>query len=822
MDSAVSTWLQQQQPIVDQLIYRAANRYYREQQQAGFTNLDYDIGITTRESLQLGQGDDLCYDRPTIGYTYSLWYHARRVNTFLRYFLRELLAADPDESLDIFDLGAGTGAVQWAVGLVVAGMQATGRRVPPITVINVDSSPFMLDYNRNYLWPQFLVAYPTCAELACSFNVNSWSTPAEGSSRRAWVVSSYLFDHVENKEFLVEGFQALVKLYQPDRVLMLTSSQQAKREQLAQVAQAVKGIGYQLLPYQATEPLFTGTLPLVTQLREALRTRRQLPIPNRAVTWDEPYFSAVALHKLGQAALAFDKQTPETLRQLHLYVSPLVVRRDIKLNELQEKAAQHTDKPTVITGPAGCGKSVVITERVVNLLKKRDFDPSLRILVTSFNKELIGKHRQWLRELLPAEKVATVEDGFQIRGAVRRNVSCLHFDVIPNRLGGVDGEIGDNLWHYTRMRGVIREVTREQQLPANGSHTRYLTPEYLVEEFHRVVYGLGYFDGAAYQDTTNKRTGRGDGPSIFEADRRLIWQCLEKYLHHLQERDSFISRRYRLLQNLRAGHTIAKFDYIYVDEYQDCTPADLEIFRHLLQDPDHIVLAGDLAQAVHIGRTSAAEKRFRQFMGLRQNRETTRLQGSYRLPFRISEAIRGVSERINSMYKGDQDAGVISPYKGSPPGARPIIVYADSVPSLADRLSEVIRCYQSFDLRDVTILERDNVLARALKERLPESLVETDTILRLKGLEKTCVVWSTSVAIEHTGEVFEYIYTILTRTSCLLLITLTPETALMYRAVLQRLRIERLICWDAAAQQHLLAQQAQAVPEAALTENDEL
>jgi len=53
-------------------------------------------------------------------------------------------------------------------------------------------------------------------------------------------------------------------------------------------------------------------------------------------------------------------------------------------------------------------------------------------------------------------------------------------------------------------------------------------------------------------------------------------------------------------------------------------------------------------------------------------------------------------------------------------------------------------------------------------------------------------------------------YTILTRTSCLLLITITPDTQEMYFPVLKQLRADRLICWDAASKQQLSGIQARA------------
>src|SRR5690349_2425318 len=110
-------FIAQQQSVLDEVICQAASKYYDENKNK--PNFYFDVVESCTEQWLLSAPDkkDLCYDRPSIGFTYSLWYQAKRVNTFLKYFISEL-AKEQSESIEIFDLGAGAGAVQWAVGLV--------------------------------------------------------------------------------------------------------------------------------------------------------------------------------------------------------------------------------------------------------------------------------------------------------------------------------------------------------------------------------------------------------------------------------------------------------------------------------------------------------------------------------------------------------------------------------------------------------------------------------------------------------------------------------------------------------------------------------
>ena len=102
--------------------------------------------------------------------------------------------------------------------------------------------------------------------------------------------------------------------------------------------------------------------------------------------------------------------------------------------------------------------------------------------------------------------------------------------------------------------------------------------------------------------------------------------------------------------------------------------------------------------------------------------------------------------------------------------------------------------YDIYDLKNKCILEREYTLKNNLNHR--NLNIETDSILSLKGLEKECVIWATYVPLEFEKEAFEFAYTIVTRTSGILVIIITEETQEVYKRVLGLLNKERLIFWD--------------------------
>ena len=248
------------------------------------------------------------------------------------------------------------------------------------------------------------------------------------------------------------------------------------------------------------------------------------------------------------------------------------------------------------------------------------------------------------------------------------------------------------------------------------------------------------------------------------------------------------------------------FTHIFVDEFQDCTLADYQLFYGLAKDNNEVVLTGDYAQAVHLGASSNAPRAIDLFQTgkpIMKRRTVHHLKGSYRLPFRITECLRPLSEHINNS-RSDVDVNIINPYRGAPPGARPILVYASSEDEMMKKLAWIHNHYQIFNFegfgtdgrRQITILENDYSLCKKINDTYKQDLATTDTILRLKGMEKDCIVWSTRIGVNTPGDEDYFVYTILTRTRSVLIIALFDETIDRYREIVKLFPKDRLMLWD--------------------------
>jgi DNA helicase-2/ATP-dependent DNA helicase PcrA len=790
-------WLQLQRPKLDLIISKAARDYHDVHKHR--VNFGYDLAECQFESYNLVRKKDLCYDRANTAFTYSLWYHARRINTFLSHFAKAILNTS-DKTIEIFDLGAGTGAVQWAIGLIYHKLKESGVEVPKIKIVNVDSSPFMLYYSRDYLWKHFLNEYAFCNDFdnSIAYEINSWSNSKRGAVTNPWLTVSYLFDisdtensqtNLDYQEAVKAGFNDLITLFNPSTILLLTSDQPAKRDLLNTLQGEFVRNGYTSQAINNASLLLKGPLEETSKFRKELfddyltsLTTLEAKALSKNATWADASFVGTILTKQQSEMHFSNSASTGEIKRIKLYNEPMVVRRDVVLNPDQKKAAEHSDRPAIITGPAGCGKSVVITERIKNLCEALNYDPVLNILVTTFNKQLMIYLSKWIDDLLDKSKSKRVGNTFVFKNSKRPNITLLHFDVLPTRLGIALSHLPITFkeHHCNIIERCIEEIKQEKNITTN-KYDNVLNADYILDEYQRIIYGYQISRKEEY--LTTERKGRPK-LQIGGIRRQLLWEIIvEKYLKHLKS-ESFITKRHKFLRQLKRGEVKAKFSHIFVDEFQDCTFADYEIFYLLLIDPNNLVLGGDIAQAIQLGAVADIPRVEGDMMA---RRAIFRLKGSYRLPFRVSECILGISALTET-------ENTVVPYKGAPPGARPIVVYSKSIEDYKNKLTDIYNCYRSYGLNRITILETDYEIRNILRFQKIEC--ETDTILRLKGLEKTCVLWSTRKDIAYKEEISEFVYTILSRTTSILIISLSDNTLLKYHRIINLLRKDRLILWD--------------------------
>lgn len=138
-------------------------------------------------------------------------------------------------------------------------------------------------------------------------------------------------------------------------------------------------------------------------------------------------------------------------------------------------------------------------------------------------------------------------------------------------------------------------------------------------------------------------------------------------------------------------------------------------------------------------------------------------------------------------------------------GVRPVVV-AGTKQQVEKSLRQVLAAYGTTiraaeGPRLVTVAEGDDWVIDAAVAAAPTAFkVASESMRRIKGLERPCVVWSTRASMPVDESVEEWIYTILSRTTSLLVIALSATTAPNISEVVARLRKDRLLFWTPDAE----------------------
>jgi hypothetical protein len=462
---------------------------------------------------------------------------------------------------------------------------------------------------------------------------------------------------------------------------------------------------------------------------------------------------------------------------------------------------------------------LVIVNAIKNLVLRRTRKTN-SVLLTTFNKELIILFRSWLDILLGNEwKCHCPKENQYIFQSLKTEdkIEILHFDIIPTRIFGISNPIISDAQNESRAESAIEEFCLRNGRK-KSSLPKSINPLKITQYYFRYYYGNGW--------KTEEDFLKGQMDKDFyaqESARRMIFEIIRIYVGKFINDDTFETRRDRCLKQISQKQKLERFTYVFLDEFQDCSPSDLRILLGLVISPDCITIAGDFSQAVHLG------KKAQQLMagigstiGLQMKQWQHRsLDGSYRLPYRISDCMKPFSAELGRSNSGN----ILHSYPGGPPGSRPVLVYGKTTSECGHKIAHAMYYYRKYSKSDtrLTILEKDAKLEKSIRGGWRDVIKKRDSsgvltekglfflgtkcesVLRIKGLEMPFVVWSSMKNPEEDNllETLEFSYTAMTRTSAVLFIATSEETTIQNMQPLRLLNPNFLLTWDEESQKYL-------------------
>ncbi len=249
-----------------------------------------------------------------------------------------------------------------------------------------------------------------------------------------------------------------------------------------------------------------------------------------------------------------------------------VCREEIKiLSPSQQKAAAFGDGPVLVLAGPGSGKTLVITQRILFLVKEKNVPPE-RILVVTFSRAAAQEMRSRFEKLCPGTHGISFGTFhgifFQIlkRAYHYTGASVLREEERFRMIEDAAGECGLDL---SEQREVLSSLATEISLVKNE--------QICLENYYSTSCADRLFREICRRyDSALRKEHRID------FDDMLV-QCLEL----LQQREDILRQWQKC------------FRYILVDEFQDINRIQYAVLRLLLKPEDNLFAVGDDDQSIY-------------------------------------------------------------------------------------------------------------------------------------------------------------------------------------------------------------------------------
>jgi DNA helicase-2/ATP-dependent DNA helicase PcrA len=308
----------------------------------------------------------------------------------------------------------------------------------------------------------------------------------------------------------------------------------------------------------------------------------------------------------------------------------------LELNPEQRRAVEHGEGPLLVIAGPGSGKTRVITERIVHLLRSVSGLQPENILAVTFTDKAAAEMKERVRRALgdpPALPHISTFHAFCYEVLRKR-----HFE--RRLLDKVD------VWIFLRQRMEHLGLDFYRKLAEPGAFLHDLN-EFFSRCQDELIEPEDF--GAFVAQVEKAAHGAGDATTL--GDRS--WE--EDDLQKLQELSrvfrtsrqlmedagcsslgSLISETVRLFDREpeTAAHYRARFRYVLLDEFQDTNFAQVELLRRLVAPPHHITAVGDDDQAIYRFR-GAAHGAFEMFHRAFPGGQVVNLHRNYRSTQRI-------------------------------------------------------------------------------------------------------------------------------------------------------------------------------------------
>lgn len=378
-----------------------------------------------------------------------------------------------------------------------------------------------------------------------------------------------------------------------------------------------------------------------------------------------------------------------------------------RLNERQREAVLHKDGPLLVLAGAGSGKTSVLTTSIAYKIKEESVDPR-NILAITFTNKAANEMKDRVGVLLDMDISYLWIGTFHSICAriLRMNIDKIGYSK--------NFTIYDSQDQRTLIRDIIKDLgykdeinPRLAQSIISNAKNKSIDPE----EFLKLNFYMQNADEIAeiYKRYEKKK---------FEYNALDFDDLIEKVLE-LFAKDKETLRYYQ-----------DKFDYVFVDEFQDTNNSQYELIRFIAGDNSNIVAVGDADQSIYSFR-GADIRNILNFEKDFSNTKIIKLEQNYRSTSKIlntaNELISNNLERKEKNLWTENNDGSDVVYKETS-------VESEESKFIIDTIKQLLA--DGYKESDIVVLYRTNAQSRPFEEGFLKNLIDYKVVGGLKFYDR--------------------------------------------------------------------------------------
>ncbi len=377
------------------------------------------------------------------------------------------------------------------------------------------------------------------------------------------------------------------------------------------------------------------------------------------------------------------------------------------LNNMQKKAVLHEKGPLLVLAGAGSGKTRVLTTSIAYLIEEKNIDPR-NIIAITFTNKAANEMKERISNLLNMDVSHLWIGTFHSICAriLRMNIDKIGYDK--------NFTIYDSSDQKTLVKEIINELglkeditPREALSVISQAKNKSMTPD----EFLQL--NTYYTKGDSYYEIYKKYEEKKFYYNALDFD-----DLIDKVLY-LFSKDIETLKFYQ-----------EKFEYVFVDEYQDTNNSQYELIKYFSGFHNNITVVGDADQSIYSFR-GADISNILNFEKDFKDADVIKLEQNYRSTDKILDTANVLIE--NNSERKDKNLWTDNK-NGSKPIYRSTNVESEEAKFVLDNIKELM--YQGYDAKDFAILYRTNAQSRSFEEILMKNLINYKVIGGLKFYDR--------------------------------------------------------------------------------------